>query len=470
MESIYYVMAWACHRRCKHCYEDRFRPYTGDALKAVVAEAAANAPRIVVHAASEHGPLYDTWPPASHSIAWGDPSQPLEERVRRFAARAFRRPVGAEEVATFVRLAEESPEGMRTAVEAILCSPRFLYLLENEGALDGHALASRLSYFLWNTMPDDELLALAESGRLAEPATLRAQSERMLADPRSDEFVARFTWAWLGFQNALDMGPDRMKFPAYHRDDIGAAMVVETQRFFRHLLDRNLSITNFIGSDFTFVNAHLARLYGIEGVQTTAGFERVQLAPELRRGGLLGMASVLTASANGVDTSPVVRGIWVLDRLLGTPPDPPPSGVVLPEPDARGALTLRELFAQHRTSESCNECHKAIDPLGFALESFDPIGRWRDTYETGQWIDTAGSTPQGQAFEDVAGMKRVLLEDSTLFARNLTSKLLTYASGRTLRRTDRPEVDRIVATNAAEGCGLRDLVLAVATSSIFTCK
>jgi mono/diheme cytochrome c family protein len=431
--------------------------------------AGANAPRIVVHAASERGPLFDSWPPASHRLAWGDPSQPLEERVRRFAARAFRRPVG-EEVLPYVRLALASPEGMRTAVEAILCSPRFVYLLESEGALDDWALASRLSYFLWNTMPDEELLAQAAAGGLAEPAKLRAVSERMLSDPRSGEFVERFTWAWLGLQNVLDMGPDPMKFPEYHRDGIGAAMVVEVQRFFRHLLDQNLPITSLLDSDFTFVNADLARLYGIEGVATTAGFQRVELAPELRRGGLLGMAAVLTASANGVDTSPVVRGIWVLDRLLGTPPDPAPTGVVLPEPDARGDLTLRELFAKHRTAESCNECHKSIDPLGFALESFDPIGRWRDTYDTGQTIDTAGSLPRGESFEDVYGMKRALLEDPTLFARNLTSRLLTYASGRTLRPGDRREVDRIVATLAAQGSGLRDLVLAVVTSPIFTSK
>jgi mono/diheme cytochrome c family protein len=427
----------------------------------------ANAPRIVIHAASEHGPLYDSWPPASQVRVWGDPATPLEERVRLFAERAFRRgPVGLEELEPFVRLAHESPEGLRTAVEAILCSPRFAYLLENEGALDGYALAARLSYFLWNTMPDAELLAAVDE--LADPAQLRAQCERLLADPRSDEFVEHFTFGWLKLQNALDLGPDPMKFPEYHRNRIGTAMVTETRRFFRTLLDQDLSIANLISSDFTFVNADLARLYGIEGVHTTADFQRVTLAPEQRRGGLLGMASVLTASANGVDTSPVVRGSWVLDNLLGMPPDPPPEGVVFPDPDARGELTIREVYAKHRTEESCNECHKSIDPLGFALEAFDPIGRWRETYESGLHIDPSGTMPDGQPFDDVIGMKRVLLADLQLFARSLTTKLLTYASGRTLGIADRGEVDRIVAAVGAQGYGLRDLVLAVVTSSIFT--
>jgi len=426
----------------------------------------ANAPRIVIHAASEHGPLYDSWPPASHVSVWGDPAAPLEERVRSFAGRAFRRPVRSGELEPFVQLARESPEGLRTAVEAILCSPRFVYLVEKQGALDGYALAARLSYFLWNTMPDAELLAAV--GELADPSKLRAQCERLLADPRSDEFVEHFTWGWLKLQNALDLGPDPMKFPEYHRSRIGTAMVTEARRFFRTLLDQDLSIANFVSSGFTFVNADLARLYGIEGVRTTAAFQRVELAPEQRRGGLLGMAAVLTASANGVDTSPVVRGSWVLDNLLGMPPDPPPEGVVFPDPDARGELTIRELYAKHRTEESCNECHKSIDPLGFALEAFDPIGRRRETYESGLRIDPSGTMPDGQPFEDVIGMKRVLLDDLELVTRSLTTKLLTYASRRTLGAADRGEVDRIVSAVAARGYGLRTLVLEVVTSRIFT--
>jgi hypothetical protein len=266
------------------------------------------------------------------------------------------------------------------------------------------------------------------------------------------------------------MGPDPLKFPEYHRSRIWTAMLEETRLYFRYLLDHDLSIANLVAADFTFVNADLARLYGIEGVHTTATFERVSLAPERHRGGLLGMASVLTASANGVDTSPVLRGVWVLDNLLGTPPDPPPAGIVFPEPDTRGQFTIRELFAKHRTEATCNECHRKIDPAGFALESFDPIGRWRDSYESGLPIDPSGNMPDGQTFENVSDMKRLLLADLGLFARNVTSKLLTYASGRTLNTLDRGEVDRIVSEVAARGYGLRELVLSVVTSRIFLNK
>jgi hypothetical protein len=243
--------------------------------------------------------------------------------------------------------------------------------------------------------------------------------------------------------------------------------VAETRAFFRHGLDENRPLAELLDADYAFVNADLARLYGLAGVETTARLQRVPLPAELGRGGLLGQAAILTASANGVDTSPVVRGVWVLERLLGTPPDPPPPDVPIPEPDARGALTIRELFDKHRSIESCNECHRSIDPLGFALESFDAIGRWRETYEAGQEIDPAGRMPDGTAFDDVRGMKRALLADLPLFTRNLAERLAAYAAGRTLGPADLPEVERIVAQASQPGAGLRDLVLAVVESRIF---
>jgi hypothetical protein len=296
---------------------------------------------------------------------------------------------------------------------------------------------------------------------------LRAEAERLLSDPRSNEFVEAFTWGWLGLQNALDMAPDPMRFPEYYRDGLGPAALAETRAFFRHVLDANRPVAELLDADYTFVNADLARLYGIEGVHTTVAFQRVALPPELRRGGLLGQVAVLTASANGVDTSPVVRGVWVLGRLLGTPPDPPPPDVPIPEPDTRGELTIRQIFEKHRSIESCNECHRSIDPLGFALESFDAIGRWRDAYETGAPIDPAGRMPDGAAFEDVAGMRRELLRELPLFTRNLASKLAAYAAGRELCAADGPEIDRLVAEAGSPGKGLRDLVLSVVTSRIF---
>src|SRR5262245_60871211 len=429
--------------------------------------ARTGAPRILIHAASGSGPFHESWPPPSQLAAWGDPAASLEEHVSDFARRAFRRPVAAEELARTFASRRGGPEGVRTALEAILCSPRFLYLLEPDGVLDDWALAARLSYFVWSTMPDEPLRALAAEGRLHEPDVLRAQAERMLADPRSSELVEQFTWSWLGLQNALDMAPDPVRFPEYHSSRQEAAAVAETRAFFRHVLDENRPVSEFITSDYTFVNADLARLYGIEGVHTTARFERVDLPAELQRGGLLGQASVLTTSANGVDTSPVVRGVWALTHLLGTPPDPPPPDVPIPEPDARGALSVRELFEKHRSIESCNACHRSIDPLGFALEPFDAIGRWRDAYETGARIETAGRMPDGSEFEDVGGMKQALLRELPLFTRNLTSKLAAYAAGRTMHPADRPEIDELVARALAPGFGLRDLVLSIVESRIF---
>jgi mono/diheme cytochrome c family protein len=427
----------------------------------------ARAPRIVFHDAAESGPCYESWPPPSQVAALGDPAAPLEERVAAFATRAFRRPVTAEELAPYVRLAREGPEGLRTALEAILCSPRFLYFLEESRALDDWALASRLSYFLWSTLPDDELRSLATAGRLRDPGVLRAQAERMLADPRSQEFVEQFTWCWLGLQNMLDMAPDPMRFPDYYGGRLREAGLTEARTFFREVLDGNLPLSEFIVSDHTFVNADLARHYGLEGVHTTATFQRVALPAELRRGGLLGQAVVLTTSANGVDTSPVVRGVWVLDRLLGTPPDRPPPDIPIPEPDTRGELTIRQIFEKHRSSESCNQCHRSIDPLGNALESFDAIGRWRDAYESGAHIDPSGRMPDGATFDDVTGLRRELLNELPLFTRNLTRKLAAYAAGRELRAADRLEIDRLVAAAGTPGAGLRDLILSVVTSRTF---
>jgi mono/diheme cytochrome c family protein len=435
--------------------------------------ARADAPRIVIHAASERGPLHEEWPPASQRLVHGAPGTPLEEHLLAFATRAFRRPVAAETLTPYLELARTSPEGLRTAIEALLCSPRFLYLQEEPGELDGYALAARLSYFLWSTMPDERLLAAAAPGSggepcaLAAPGALAAEARRMLADPRSQELVTHFLWGWLGLQNTRDMEPDPMRFPAYHRGRVDTAMVRETELFFRGLLDENGPLTRLLDADYTFVNAELARHYGLAPVPTTVGFARVALPPELRRGGLLGQAAVLTASGNGVDTSPVVRGIWVLEKLLDMPPDAPPPGVVAPDPDTRGELTIRELFGKHRTDASCNECHADIDPPGFALETFDAVGRWRDHYENGAAIDPSGELPGGDTFEDVRGLKRALLAAPEPFARALASKLLTYASGRTLGPLDHAEVEHIVDELAARGYGLRDLVELVVESRVF---
>jgi hypothetical protein len=243
----------------------------------------------------------------------------------------------------------------------------------------------------------------------------------------------------------------------------------ETHIFFAHLLRENLPIGTFLDADFAFVNGSLARLYGIDGV-TGSEFRKVALADD-RRGGLLGQASILTASANGIDTSPVIRGIWVLKNILGTPPAPPPPDVEPLEPDIRGATTIRDQLAKHRTVATCNECHRKIDPLGFALENFDPIGRWRDRYPRGGGdgppIDPSGQLPDGRAFADVVELKTILQTRGDQFARCLTEKLLAYALGRLPEPTDRASVDAIVFDLHARGDGLQDLVLLLVRSEAF---
>ena len=430
-----------------------------------------DAPRIVVHSVTETGPHYDQWPPASHVAVYGKLGESVEYHLLSFARRAFRRPVTREQVAPYIRLAKQSPEGIRTAIEGILCSPRFIYLNEKDNELDGYAIASRLSYFLWNTMPDDALLSDAAKGTLRNEKVLAAHVDRMLADQRSAEFVQSFVWAWLKLQNTVEMAPDPMEFYEYHRNRLGDAMVTETNAFFRHLLTKNLPISNFIDSDFAIINADLGRHYGIrDAVTTTAQFQKVALTGARHRGGLLGQTSVLTVSANGVDTSPVVRGIWILENLLGTPPSPPSPGVDIAEPDARGDLTIRQLYAKHRTIASCNDCHKKIDPLGFSLENFDAIGAWRTKYDSGHNVDPSGRIPNGETFSDVTGLKQIMTSDLDQFSLNLTTKLMIYATGRAMSVSDRPEIDAIIRRHQADRGGLRDLIKLVVSSRSFHTK
>ncbi len=291
-------------------------------------------------------------------------------------------------------------EAYADGLKAVLCSPNFLYLDEPaSGRLSSYALASRLSYFLWSSMPDAELLKLADADKLQNPNVLEAQVERMLNDPKSAAFVDGFLESWLTLRDLGSMPPDRGQFTAFYHYDLKSAMREETRLFTRHLLTENLSVDHFLDADFTFINRPLAKLYGLKTPEGS-GFERVEL-PDGRRGGLLGQAAILTVSANGIETSPVVRGVWLLDNILGTPPSPPPPDVEPLDPDVRGTTTIRERLNKHRSSASCADCHRKIDPLGFALENFDPIGRWRDTYGKNTKIDASGELPNGKSFQDV---------------------------------------------------------------------
>ena len=364
-------------------------------------------------------------------------------------------------------------EALKIGFRAILCSPDFLYLQEAEGRLDAYALASRLSYFLWSTQPDEQLMALAASGELIEPDILREQTLRLLRDERSTAFTEQFTARWLELYKIGTMPPSDKDFKSYYVDGLEQSMKRETQTFFRHILQNDLPINTFLDSDFTFVDGGLARLYGIEGIHGP-DFQKVSLKSDARRGGLLGQASVLTASANGIDTSPVIRGIWILENILGSPPSPPPPDVEPLEPDIRGASTIREQLDKHRKVETCYECHRKIDPLGFALENYDPIGGWREHYSRGNakgpLIDASGQLPNGDGFAGIEELKEALASREEQFARCLTEKLLAYSMGRTLEYTDRPEIDQIVHDLEQAGSGLRDLVLLVAQSEAFLTK
>ncbi len=448
-------------------------------------------PQIHIHEVEIKGPFYETWPTEGQKAVLGDDWEAAQatgelsdEAMRRhlaeFASRAYRRPARTEEIDRLMHLvavrrdAGQAPlEAYRESLGAVLCSPGFLYLEEpGDESLSPYALASRLSYFLWSSMPDQTLLELAEAGKLHKPEVLSEQVRRMLKDPRSDAFVDGLLESWLTLRDLGSMPPDRAKFKDYYRYDLETSMLEETRLFTRYLLENNLSLANFLDCDFTFVDRPLARLYGLTPPKGH-GFEKVALSGH--RGGLLGQASILTVTANGIDTSPVIRGVWLLTNVLGTPTPPPPSDIEPLDPDIRGATTIREQFDKHRNLESCNDCHRMIDPPGFALENFDAIGQWRDRYgargdRAGPWIDSAGVLSDGQKFKDITGFKTLLAQSEDQFARCLTEKMLSYALGRALTAADRPHVDRIIKETKARGYGFQDLVLLVVQSEPFDAK
>lgn len=443
-------------------------------------------PHIRIHEVQVRGPIIEQWPSASQRSVLGD--QPFtQERTREllqsFANRAYRRPVLDEEVDRLMAVVEtrrkagQTPfAALKDGLKAVLCSPAFLYLAEPETKgekLTAHALASRLSYFLWSSMPDDELRKLADNGEILKPAMLTEQTRRLLASPRSNAFVTGFLDSWLNLRSLGDMPPDRDAFERYYWQDLQTAMKRETQMFMRDLIEKNASITRFLDADYTFVNQPLASLYGLGSVskpEDAQDFRRVSLT-DRRRGGLLGQGSVLTVSANGIETSPVVRGIWLLENILGTPPPPPPDNVPPIDPDVRGTKSIRERLAKHRDNPGCLECHQKIDPLGFALENFDPIGQWRTHYPMGKKqgpkIDPAGELPDGKSFEDITGLKKILLTRQDQFAKMLTEKLLAYACGRRMEGLDREQIDDILAKLTKDQHGMRSLIEHIVLSETF---
>jgi hypothetical protein len=464
-------------------------------------------PGLAVHWIEVEGPLGD-WPPPSHRILFGDlPLRPLskggptmtvaseqpradaERLLLTFLARAYRRTVTPDEAKPFLGLvtaqldAGKSFEAaMRTGYRAVLCSPAFLFLQERHGVGDEFALASRLSYFLWNSTPDEELQSLAARGTLSRPETLRAQTERLLNHPKAQRFIQDFVAQWLELRRIDDTVPDKKLYPEFgsYDNDIALrqAIVKETELFFEELLRRDLSLTNFVDADFSILNERLAKHYGISGVEGSS-MRVVKLPPDTHRGGVLTHASVLKLTANGSTTSPVVRGAWVLRNIVGKPTDPPPPNVGAVEPDISGARTIRELLDKHRRLPSCAGCHTKIDSLGFALENFDVMGRWRDEYRVlggpdlatprkGPAVEADYRLPDGRDIRNIDDLKQFLLEDKDQLARALAEKLLIYGTGRALRFSDRDRVREVVERIRGRNYGLRSLIHEVVQSRAFT--
>jgi hypothetical protein len=318
-------------------------------------------------------------------------------------------------------------------------------------------------------MPDDELRGAADEGTLSDPTVLRRQVERMLSDPKSDAFTENFTGQWLDLRKLGEMPPDPEKNQAFYKDNLEDAMRDETRLFFSHVLSENRSILDFIDSNYTFLNAALARHYGIPNIDHEE-FRRVVLKSDSHRGGLLGHGSILTATSNGVETQPVVRGVWVLNNLLGTPPNPPPPDVDPIEPDTRGSATIRQLMEKHRNNPTCYECHRKIDPIGLSLENYDYVGAWRDRYSKQLSIDSSGDLPDGTTIPGPSGIKTFLLERPEQFTQCLTKKLFVYALGRRLSFADRDDIDQIVSTMPKHHYGFRELIQKTVASEAFHTK
>lgn len=501
------------------------------------------------------GPLVESWPPLGHQRLFGDlglvkfkdlprelatpgimerwrdgpeltvvTSQPeLEAKrlLRSFMARAFRRPVGDDEVTPYLGIvrqhlarAECFEAAMLPAYRAVLCSPDFLFLVEAPGPLGDHALAARLSYFLWRTAPDDHLRGVADRGELREPGVLRREVGRLLASPRAQTFVTDFLDQWLHLRDIEATMPDKLLFPEFYVQDGGRnfkedallreSLLAETRLFFAELLRDDGSLLQLVDSDFTYLNHRLAdhyRLPPVDGVK----LRRVSLPPAGERGGVLTQGSVLKVTANGTRTSPVVRGAWILENMLDRKPSPPPADAGSIDPDTRGTTTIREQLTKHQTNESCAACHRQIDPPGFALEEFDPAGQWRDFYRTrdgadaikvpqpqvaaapgqelrgrdilgpmtflpGVKVDASGRLPDGQVFSGGREFKRITLQQPEVVARCLATKLVTFATGQHSEPGDLLELDAIVATAKSHGYGLRSLVHAVVQSELFRYK
>ncbi|WP_052572969.1 DUF1592 domain-containing protein [Haloferula sp. BvORR071] len=408
------------------------------------------------------------------------PDQAARTVLLTHASLAFRKRVTDEDLAPLLnafneRLAggEAYEDALRVPLQSLLVHPAFLFRIEEDQAgkeewrVNDFELATRLSYFLWASMPDRRLLKLADEGKLSEPATLRAEAVRMLADPKAESLARNFAGQWLGFEELRENSePDTKRFPTFTQN-LRVAMYRESVEFFNYLVQANRPASELINASYTFVNAELAQHYGITGVSGSQ-MQKVELS-DPNRGGVIGQASILTATSLPLRTSPVKRGKWILDTLLGTPPPPPPpdAGVLPGDDKSTSGLSFRATLEMHRKRATCAACHEKIDPLGFGLENFDAIGRWRTTDANGAPIDSKAVLPGDIAFSTPAELKKLLAGSDDLFLRNLARKILGYSLGRPLEYYDEPVISELVVKLRKDELKMQTLILSVVESQPF---
>lgn len=451
------------------------------------------------------GPLIDAqWPPPSHHVLFDEvapekgTAADAERLFRRFAANASLRPMSEKAHDPFLKFIRAKldagatfADAMLAGYQSLLCSSHCLYLAEpRSGSEVVHFdIAARLSHLFWNQRPDAELMQLAKNGRLRDAVTLKAQTDRLIADPRFEQFVSMFANEWLDLRKLRRDIPDERLYPEYRKDDyLVDSMAHETQSFLRAMIRENLPASTVIAADFTFVNDRLAAHYDLPRVSGST-MQRVTLPKGSPYGGLITQAALMKHTANGTTTSPVLRGVWIMEKLLGQPPPPPPKSVPAVEPDIRGATTIRALLAKHTESKSCASCHARFDPVGFAMENFDVMGAWRDryrgmergekvtgfdpaghpyTYFVGQPVDTAGKLLTGEAFKDIHELKHHLTANPRQLAKNLLHHLVLHATGTPVGFADREEIEAMLDACAANGYRVRDLIQALVGSELFT--
>ena len=410
----------------------------------------------------------------------GDAESAASQILSALARRAYRRPVIDADLKRPMQLFRQAnrkggfESGIEMALSSLLVSPQFLFRIEKDPekaepnsayVLSDIELASRLSFFLWSSLPDDELLDAAERAQLRNPEVLEKQTRRMLADPRSISLVDNFANQWLYLRNLDSFTPNARLFPDFD-DNLRQAFKRETELFFESILREDKSAMDLLQADYTFLNERLAKHYQIPHVYGSR-FRRVALAPEDRRGGLLRHGSILTVTSYATRTSPVIRGNWILENIVGTPPPPPPDDVpALEDNNVDQTLPMRERLGQHRANKACAVCHDRMDPMGFALENFDAIGRWR-THEDGRKLDVSGGLPDGQGFTGIDGLEKGLLARPELFAGTFTEKLMTFALGRGIEHFDGPAVRKIVAEAAKDDYRMSSIILGIVNSVPF---